>query len=85
VFQVLLSDAAKSDIRSNVTWCSENRSKEEAERWYNTVMKKSYSLKQLPFRCPIARESVDYLESQINSELQRIAIPIVAEQAHALQ
>ena len=30
MFRVLLSDAAQSDIRSNVTWWSENRSMEEA-------------------------------------------------------
>jgi plasmid stabilization system protein ParE len=57
VFRVRLSDAAQSDIRSNVTWWSENRSREEAERWYMAVMEKIYSLEQLPLRCPIARES----------------------------
>ncbi len=57
MFRVLISDAAQSDIRKNVIWCSENRSKEEAERWYIAVMEKIYSLEQLPLRCPIARES----------------------------
>ncbi|MCU0713288.1 MAG: hypothetical protein MUC43_14605 [Pirellula sp.] len=56
MFRVLLSDAAQSDIRNNVTWWSENRSREEAERWYIAVMEKIYSLEQLPLRCPIALE-----------------------------
>lgn len=57
MFHVLLSDAAQSDIRRNVAWWSENRSIEESERWYTTVMGKIYSLEHLPLRCPVARES----------------------------
>lgn len=79
MFQVLLSDAAKSDIRSNVTWCSENRSKEEAERWYNTVIEKSYSLKQLPFRCPIARES-----EILGIEIRHLLVGVSSKHTHRI-
>lgn len=57
MFHVFLSDAAQSDIRSNVIWWTENRSMEAAERWYMVVMDKIYSLEHFPMRCPVARES----------------------------
>jgi plasmid stabilization system protein ParE len=57
VFEVLLSSAAQADIRNNVDWWSANRSKVEAERWYDAAIAKIYSLERLPYRCPIARES----------------------------
>jgi plasmid stabilization system protein ParE len=57
VFEVVITSAAQSDIRSNVVWWSENRSKNDAERWYVAAMEKIYSLEHFPFRCPIAKES----------------------------
>jgi len=57
VFEVVLSESAKADIRNIVIWWSENRSKVEAETRYVAIMEKVYSLEHMPLRCPIARES----------------------------
>lgn len=57
MFTVALSDAAKSDLRQNATWWSEHRSHEQAERWYDAILSKIYSLEQMPKRCPFAPEA----------------------------
>jgi len=57
VFEIHISDAAKRDLINNVDWWSENRSADEAERWYVAILESIYSLEQMPERCPLAREA----------------------------
>jgi plasmid stabilization system protein ParE len=72
VFDVVLSDLAKSDLRENVKWWSEHRSPEEAERWYNAILNKIYSLEHMPNRCPMAPET-DALKLEIRHLLFGLA------------
>lgn len=57
MFDVVLSDAAKADLRKNTRWWAENRSREQAERWYVEIIEKIYSLEFMPTRCPPAPEA----------------------------
>ena len=77
MFHVFLSGAAQSDIRSNVTWWTENRSMEEAERWYIFVMDKIYSLEHLPMRCPVTRES-----EILGIEIRQLLLGVSSKHTH---
>ena len=57
MFTVVLSEAAKTDIRQNTIWWSRHRSVEQAERWYVGIVETIYSLAQMPKRWPQAPEA----------------------------
>ena len=57
MFEIVLTDVAKADLRRNVDWWSENRSPTEAERWYASILESIYSLEEMPTRCLMAREA----------------------------
>jgi plasmid stabilization system protein ParE len=79
VFDVVLSESAKADIRKNVIWWSENRSKDEAETWYFSIMEKVYSLEHMPLRCPIARES-----EQLGIEIRHLLFGVSSKHTHRI-
>lgn len=77
MFEIVLSDAAKKDLRTNVQWWSEHRSSAEAERWYAAILESIYSLKQMPRRCLLAREA-----EALGIELHNLWFGLSTKQTH---
>lgn len=77
MFEVLLSDSAKRDLRNNVDWWSEHISTSEAERWYVAILESIYSLERNPKRCLLARES-----KKLNVELHNLWFGLSSKQTH---
>ncbi|HUT88154.1 MAG TPA: type II toxin-antitoxin system RelE/ParE family toxin [Thermoguttaceae bacterium] len=73
IHQVFLTDRAHRDLLEACTWWAENRSAEQAERWYDGFAKAILSLATAPERCPLAPENqvLPYEIRQLNSGLVR--------------
>ncbi len=73
IHQVVLTDQAHRDLLQACTWWAENRSAEQAERWYDGFAKAILSLATDPERRPLAPESQDlpYEIRQLNYGLGR--------------
>ena len=54
---VIIEPQAKADLRHAVAWWSENRSKEQALRWYDGIRDAIDTLADHPQRCALAREN----------------------------
>ncbi len=65
---VIITGPAKRDIQAAHDWWAENRSDDQAVRWYVGIHKAIYSLKQTPTRCSLAPEG-DLLEQGIHQLL----------------
>ncbi|WP_430451089.1 type II toxin-antitoxin system RelE/ParE family toxin [Rhodopirellula europaea] len=65
-FRVETTEKALDDLASQVAWWSENRSPEQAERWYDEIMLSMRSLSTLPNRCPIL------IGAQFNREVRSL-------------
>ncbi|NOZ38972.1 MAG: type II toxin-antitoxin system RelE/ParE family toxin [Planctomycetes bacterium] len=61
MYRVIITGPAKRDIQSAHDWWAENRSVEQAHRWYLGIHEAITSLKQMPQRCSHATEQ-DLLE-----------------------
>lgn len=57
MFEIVIMPKAEEDLRSNAQWWAGNRDASQAERWYDEIVAKIYSLCDSPFRCRIAPES----------------------------
>lgn len=57
MFKVKITDTATADIDEAFVWWAENRSKEQAKRWYSEVNLAIGSLKRMPERCPAVPET----------------------------
>ncbi len=55
--KVVLTGPAKHDIRAAYEWWRDNRSREQAERWYRGILAAARSLSRHPERCGPATES----------------------------
>lgn len=55
--KVILSGPAKRDIRAAFEWWKENRSAEQADRWFRGILDAARSLRTNPERCAVAVES----------------------------
>jgi plasmid stabilization system protein ParE len=55
--QVVLMDRAFADLQDSFDWWSENRSAEQAARWYNNALKSLQSLATRASRCRLAPEN----------------------------
>ena len=55
--KVILTGPAKRNIRAAYEWWKENRSAEQADRWYRGVLDAARSLRTNPERCAMAVES----------------------------
>jgi plasmid stabilization system protein ParE len=55
--QVLLTDRAHADLLQACAWWAENRSAQQAERWYDGFAEAIRCLATDPERCPLAPES----------------------------
>ena len=56
-YQVVLADAAKADAAEVYEWVVEQAPLRGPE-WFDGLIDCLYSLEELPFRCPLAREAV---------------------------
>jgi plasmid stabilization system protein ParE len=56
-YRVLISRSAERDIRQAVTWWRDNRSSDEAQRWFDKIRPAIATLSRHPERCPISPES----------------------------
>lgn len=60
-YRVLLNDRAEQQLESAYRWWLDNRSPEQAARWYNGFLDSLQSLRENPERCGEAHESVKFL------------------------
>jgi plasmid stabilization system protein ParE len=56
-YRVLLTERARRDLEAACTWWAQNRSHEQAQRWYAGFAAAIRSLRQNPERCPRAQEN----------------------------
>jgi plasmid stabilization system protein ParE len=56
-YQVVLADSAKADANSVYRRVT-SEAPVRGPKWFEELMDSLYSLEQLPFRCPLAREAV---------------------------
>jgi plasmid stabilization system protein ParE len=54
---VILTGPARRDIQANYDWWKENRSAEQADRWYQRILAAVKSLRRSPERCVLAAEA----------------------------
>ena len=54
---VVIEPQAKTDLRQAVKWWAENRSKQQALRWYDGIRDAIATLTDHPQRCVLAREN----------------------------
>ncbi len=57
MFTVELSDLAEADIQRAFTWWRDNRSSEQAHRWYRAVKRALGTLREIADRCAPAMEA----------------------------
>ena len=55
--RVIITGPAKRDIQVAYDWWAENRSAEQAIRWYVGIHAAIHSLRKMPERCAMAAES----------------------------
>jgi plasmid stabilization system protein ParE len=55
-YQVALADSAKDDANQIYEWVSE-RAPVRGPEWFEELVDCLYSLEELPYRCPLAREA----------------------------
>lgn len=56
-FEVSLTKKAQEELDKSHDWWAQNRSREQANRWYVGFFRAMISLEQNPARCPLAPES----------------------------
>jgi plasmid stabilization system protein ParE len=56
-YEVLLTNKAQAEIDQSHDWWAQNRSPEQANRWYVGFFQAMISLERNPARCPLAPES----------------------------
>jgi plasmid stabilization system protein ParE len=56
-YEVYVTDKAKRQLEDAARWWGENRSAEQAERWYGGFVTEIQSLEKNPGRFPLAREN----------------------------
>lgn len=56
-YRVILNERAEEQLESAYLWWLENRSAEQAARWYNGFLSSLHSLSENPERCGFAREN----------------------------
>lgn len=57
MFQVIIADPAEQDIQAAYTWWRDNRSAEQAARWYQKILPAISTLREMADRCPFAVEN----------------------------
>jgi plasmid stabilization system protein ParE len=57
MFQVVITEPAEQDIQAAFTWWRDNRSADQAARWYEKIIPAIATLREMPDRCPRASEN----------------------------
>lgn len=57
MFKIKITEPAAADIEQLFSWWSENRSSEQAKRWYREIKLAIAGLKRMPERCPAVPEA----------------------------
>ena len=57
---VIVMPRAERDLRESTKWWTENRSSEQATRWWDGILEAIETLSKNPQRCPLARENNKY-------------------------
>jgi plasmid stabilization system protein ParE len=57
IFEVYISDLAEIDINSAYCWWRDNRSEEQANRWFHQIYLAAETLQSMPSRCPRCDET----------------------------
>jgi len=60
-YPVILRLQAGQQLENNAQWWAENRSREQAERWYAGFVRSLKSLAESPGRYPLAAENAEFL------------------------
>ncbi len=55
--RVLMTDRADAEMEAAYLWWAENRSKVQADKWYNALVDAINSLADNPERCAVSREN----------------------------
>jgi len=63
MFQVELTPEAERDIQQNYEWWRDNRSPEQARRWYEQIFVEMQTLQHMPERCPKSSEAANICRS----------------------
>lgn len=85
-YRIFVTEAAKQDVRANHRWWSQNRSREQADRWLEGIDAAVQSLKQMPLRFGKAPEEgllgieVHQMPFGIGSKPTHRVIYVVADQ-----
>ena len=56
-YEVIITSRAEQEAQANHDWWAENRSSEQAARWYDEFLKAAFSLEENPERFPLAAEN----------------------------
>ncbi|MEW4562973.1 type II toxin-antitoxin system RelE/ParE family toxin [Bremerella sp. JC770] len=57
MYSVAISRSAELDIHQAFHWWHENRSPDQAFRWYHQIVEAVETLEHMPERCPLAAEA----------------------------
>jgi len=55
-YQIAFTQRAELQLDNTKAWWSQNRSAEQATRWYTEISEAIFSLQRNPQRCPLAAE-----------------------------
>lgn len=77
--EVRIAEPAKQDLQAAFEWWRDNRSAEQAGRWYREIHKAILSLRELPLRCPPAFEA-----DLIAQEMRQLAFGLGSRPTHRI-
>jgi plasmid stabilization system protein ParE len=79
VFDVAITPRANADIQSNFDWWRDNRSVDQAEKWYVGVLSAIESLSHLPQRCLIVRNT-----DRFGREVHQLLYGVTSNRTHRI-
>jgi plasmid stabilization system protein ParE len=79
MFRVQVTGPAKRDIQSAHDWWRDNRSSEQAAKWFREIELAINSLSKMPRRCPRCRESF-----AIDREIRELLFGIGRRHTHRI-
>ncbi|QDT00711.1 type II toxin-antitoxin system RelE/ParE family toxin [Adhaeretor mobilis] len=69
MFRVVVTEPAKDDLQAAHDWWAENRSAEQAARWYVGIHKAIKTLMRMPERCSLVTDYAKTLELHVPTGL----------------
>jgi len=77
MFQIRVTDLAEQDIQATYNWWRENRSTEQAQRWFDAIYPAIATLQTMPRRCSHATERELY-----SGELRQLLFGVAQRVTH---